>query len=60
LRWSWGRLEELAQLSDRKQRVSVSTLDLRTETAPMLLPHRVEATVLLTYPDAEVADRLEA
>jgi D-alanine-D-alanine ligase len=60
LRWTWGCLEELAQLSDRKQRVSVSTLDLRTETAPMLLPHRVEATVLLTYPDAEAADRMEA
>ena len=59
LRWAWSRLEELAQLSDRKARVSVSTLELRTETLPMLLPHRVNATILLTYPDATVADELD-
>jgi D-alanine-D-alanine ligase len=59
LRWVWSQLEALAQLSDRKQRVSVSTLDMHTETLPMLLPHRVQATVLLTYPDAAVADELE-
>jgi D-alanine-D-alanine ligase len=59
LRWAWRQLETLAQLSDRKERVSVSTLAMRTEASPMLLPHRVHATVLLTYPDAAVADALD-
>jgi D-alanine-D-alanine ligase len=58
-RWISGKLETFAEFSSRKRRVSVSTLDLRTERLPMLLPHRVTATVLITYPDAKIADEFE-
>jgi D-alanine-D-alanine ligase len=59
LRWVWGRLEDFAKLTSRKQRVSVSALDVDTERLPMLLPHRVTVTVLMTYPDPKVADDVE-
>lgn len=59
LRWAWMRLEECARLTSPKKRVSVSTLDFRTDRLPMRLPHRVAATLIVTYPEPRVADRLE-
>lgn len=59
IRWTWGRLEALAALSSRKDRVAVSAVGLRSEGYPMLLPHRVRATVLISYPNARTADELE-
>ncbi len=60
LRWTWNSLEAFSQLSSQKDRLSVSAVDIKTDRLPMLLPHRVTATILLTYPDAEVADRIES
>jgi D-alanine-D-alanine ligase len=59
LRWAWGKLEEFASLTSQQQRISISTMHLRTERLPMLLPHRVTATLLLTYPETAVADEVE-
>ena len=59
LRWTWGKLEEIAQLTNQNQRISVSTVDLRTERMPMRLPHRVTATIVITYPTAEAAATVE-
>ncbi len=59
IRWTWAKLEQLAQLTSQEERVSVSTLEMRTERHPMRLPHRVITTLLLTYPDAAAADELE-
>ncbi len=59
LRWAWKKLEELAELTSHKDRISISTLDIRTERHPMRLPHRVTATVLVTYPDPAVVAPLE-
>lgn len=59
LRWAWGRLEALSLLSSHPDRVSVSALDLRTETLPLHLPHRVSASILVTYPDPAAADAIE-
>lgn len=56
LRWTWGKLEEIARLTSQKQRLSVSTMDLRSERLPMRLPHRVTATLVMTYPDTKSAD----
>ena len=55
----WTKLEEFGQLTSQKERVSVSTIDVTTETMPMLLPHRVSATILVTYPEAGVAGQIE-
>ena len=60
IRWAWEKLEAFAQLSSLKKQISVSTLDLRTARHPMRLPHRVSATVLMTYSDVKVADQIEA
>ena len=59
LRWAWSRLEEFSQLTSREKRLSVSTVEVKTEARPMRTPHRVTATVLVTYPDASAADDLE-
>ncbi len=59
LRWVWSKLEEFSKLTSRKKRVSVSALDVSTSRLPMLLPHRVTATIIMTYPDAKVADEVE-
>jgi D-alanine-D-alanine ligase len=59
LRWAWGKLERFSQLTAPKNRVSVSTIDLQTERLPLRLPHRITATILLTYPNAKVANGTE-
>ncbi len=59
LRWAWGRLEELSLLSSKPDRVSVSVMDLRTETLPLHLPHRISASILVTYPEPSDADAIE-
>ncbi|MCK4659015.1 MAG: ATP-grasp domain-containing protein [Phycisphaerae bacterium] len=59
LRWVWNKLEEFAHLTSRKQRLSVSAVDIQAEKLPMLLPHRVTATILVTFPDAKAADEVE-
>jgi len=59
LRWTWNRLEEFSQLTSREKRVSVSAIDVKTETLPMRVPHRVTATVMVTYPDLNVVEQLE-
>ncbi|NNF06879.1 MAG: ATP-grasp domain-containing protein [Candidatus Eisenbacteria bacterium] len=59
-RWTTLQLEEFAQLTKHKARVSVSTTNIESEKLPMLLPHRIVATILMTYPDAKVADAVEA
>jgi D-alanine-D-alanine ligase len=59
LRWLCRKLEELSTLTDQKDRLSVSTTSVRTETLPMLLPHRAVATILVTYPEEAAADGIE-
>lgn len=59
LRWVFSRLEEMSRLTSQKERVSVSCVDIRTESLPMLLPHRITATVLMTFPDAKLATETE-
>jgi D-alanine-D-alanine ligase len=59
LRWMWNHLEAFSQLSDQKKRTSVSTIDLDVGALPMLLPHRVSARLLVTYPDRALADEIE-
>jgi D-alanine-D-alanine ligase len=59
LPWAFERLQECAGLSSRKDRIAVSTLDLRTTHMPMLLPHQVTATLLASYPDEKTADEID-
>lgn len=59
LPWTFDQLQACAKLSSRKDRVAVATLDLRTTHMPMLLPHQVSCTLLVSYPDERSADRIE-
>jgi D-alanine-D-alanine ligase len=59
LRWINGKLEEFAGLSSRKNRLAVATTNLRTFAFPQLLPHRISATLLLSYSDPGLATETE-
>jgi hypothetical protein len=59
LRWMFKKLEDCAKLTSRKDRIAVSTIDLQTTHMPMLLPHQVAATLLVSYPDESIGDEVE-
>lgn len=59
LNWVCQKLHEMAKLSSRKERVAVAAADIRTNAFPMLLPHRVEVTLLLSYSQSSPANSLE-
>lgn len=54
LLWISEKISKLEKLSDRKNRLAVSVADLKTESFPMLLPHRITAKVLVNYYEAKV------
>ncbi|MHC5211841.1 MAG: ATP-grasp domain-containing protein [Planctomycetota bacterium] len=58
LPWIAKRVQDLSELSEPKKRVTLSMTSLQTESFRMLLPHRVDATLLLTYLDTSAADRI--
>ena len=57
--WLGEKLKPLTQLSSRQNRLAVSLTGLHTTAFPMLLPHRVSAILLVSYPDAAMADATE-
>jgi D-alanine-D-alanine ligase len=59
LLWTNQKLAEIARLSSKEDRLAVSTLGIRTERFPMLLPHRVQANLLLNYLDVRHANETE-
>lgn len=59
LRWVCEKVGELAELSSRKDRVSVAAVDIKTDAFPLLLPHRVTVTLLVTYLETVHADATE-
>ena len=58
LRWMWDKLEQMSGLGSARMRLSVDTVDLKPESHPRMLPHRVTASILVTYFD--VADATQA
>ncbi len=59
LPWLFERLQQCASLTSKKDRLAVATVDLKTFHLPLLLPHQVTATLLVSYPDEKVADEVE-
>jgi hypothetical protein len=55
----FDKLQQCTALTSRKDRVAVATLDLKTTHMPMLLPHLLAATLLVSYPDEKVGDEIE-
>jgi D-alanine-D-alanine ligase len=60
LRWICNKLEDISKLTSRQNRVSIAVSDIHPTTFPMLLPHKVDVTILMSYGDKEKADYTEA
>jgi len=60
LRWVAEKLGPISSLNSRKDRISASVTQLRTDSFPMLLPHRVSGTLIVNYSDKRRADATEA
>lgn len=59
LRWAFRKLDECAKLTSQQDRLAVATVDIKTGHLPMLLPHLVTATLLVSYPDDGIAKQVE-
>jgi D-alanine-D-alanine ligase len=59
LAFVFDRLQQCAHLTSLENRVAVSTIDLKTEHLPLLLPHKVTASLLASYADAKDAPILD-
>ncbi len=57
--WLLPRLDQINRLSDKKERIAVAVMDVKPTAYPLLLPHRVEVGLQITYPSQAQADRLE-
>ncbi len=59
LPWAFEKLERCFALSSKTDRIAVSAIDFKTAHMPMLLPHQVTATLLVSYPDETLGDNVE-
>ena len=59
LRWAGTKIEELANLSSRKERVALSAVKIESDAYPMLLPHRVQVTLISSFAKIKSGDELE-
>jgi D-alanine-D-alanine ligase len=59
LQWVTSCLDEFTALTRREQRLAVACSDLKSMAFPGLLPHRVTATILVSYLDPKKADTCE-
>jgi D-alanine-D-alanine ligase len=59
LLWMNEKLAKISALSSRKNHLSVTAIDVRTESFRMFSPHRIIATVVLSYLDPKIADTAE-
>ncbi|NIO29743.1 MAG: ATP-grasp domain-containing protein [Candidatus Latescibacteria bacterium] len=59
LLWFGEKLGAISKLASRKDRLSVAAVDVKVVGFPLLVPHRIDATLLMSYLDAKKADGLE-
>lgn len=57
--WLAEKLKDIDALTKKASRLSVSIGSAHTEAFPMLLPHRVVASLIITYSEAAQADEAE-
>jgi D-alanine-D-alanine ligase len=60
LRWLFTKLQAISELSSQEDRAAVAVAEIKTTAFPMLLPHLVTVTLLVSYGDEQVADTLES
>jgi len=59
LLWAAQKTEALAKLSNRREKIALSAVNIDTDAYPMLLPHRVRITLLSSFATIRDGDRLE-
>jgi hypothetical protein len=59
LRWASLKVEELARLSSRKERIALSAVKVANDAFSMLLPHRVQVTLVSSFAKIKSGDELE-
>jgi D-alanine-D-alanine ligase len=59
LLWGMKKIEEISGLTSKEERLALSAVDVKTDAFPMLLPHRITTTLLLSYIDPKSADGTE-
>ena len=59
MRVLYNKLNEISSLTNKKARVGVSAIDIRTEAYPFRLPHRAHTKILVSYPNAATAKKIE-
>ena len=59
LLWVAKKIEEFASLSNRREKIALSAVNIETDTYPMLLPHRARITLLSSFATIKAGDRLE-
>ena len=52
-------IDEISSLSSKDKRVAVACSEFKTEAYPLLLPHRITTTILLSFLDTAEADQIE-
>lgn len=57
--WFMSRYEKLTSLSSAEEKLSVVLLEVQSDRYSVLLPHRLQATIYVTYLDEVLADRIE-
>ena len=60
VRWACEKVEAIGQLSSPRRRLSIGVVDMRTERHAMFMPHRVEASLMMSYLAPAHADETEA
>jgi D-alanine-D-alanine ligase len=59
LLWFGDRLASISSFSSRKEKIAVAAVDIKSNHWPMRTPHRLSATLLMSYLDTQKADDLE-
>ena len=57
--WCIDKLGKMTSLSSRKDRIALAVVDMRMESYRTTLPHRVAATLVLSYFEPKLADEFE-
>jgi len=60
MQWMSTKIQEIYTLSSRKERLSVTVHKISTEHFPLLVPHRAELMILVSYLDERKLQGIEA
>jgi D-alanine-D-alanine ligase len=59
LSWVCSKMQDISRLSSREERIAIAVSDIRPTAFAMLLPHRVNVILTLSYGSKSIADACE-